>query len=111
MSLPEPTYGTYRPSRIRLVTIPDGATVSPAFDFGQDAALAIETAGTANYTIEALSGLGDTFIEVVTGLSATGNLISLDADELAKLYPFRTLRLKVDAAPIGDLDHAIHCKG
>jgi hypothetical protein len=111
MSLPEPTYGTYRPSRIRLVTIPDGATVSPPFDFGQDAVLAIETEGAATYTIEALSGLGSGWIEVVTGLSATGDLITLDADEVAKLYPFRTLRLKVDAAPTGDLLHAVHCKG
>ena len=111
MSLPEPTYGTYRPSRIRLVTIPDNTTTSDAFDYGKDAALAIETAGTANYTIEALSGLSSSWIEVVTGLSATGNLISLDADDLAKLYPFRTLRLKVDAAPTGDLAHAVHCKG
>ena len=111
MSLPEPTYGTYRPSRIRLVTIPSGATVSPPFDFGQDAVLAIETAGSGTYTIEALSGLGSGWIEVVTGLSATGNLITLDADEVAALYPFRTLRLKLASAASADVLHAIHCKG
>jgi hypothetical protein len=104
---------TYRPYVPQVVTIPDGSDVSPIIQFADKAALALEvaTGNTATFTIQARSILDKTeWLDVITGLEASGNLIFLDPEETVKLYPVGVIRLKIGSNASADMPIGIHMK-
>ena len=104
---------TYRPYTPQVVTIPNGSNVSPLIQFADKATLAleVETGNTATFTIQARSILDKTeWLDVITGKEASGNLIFLDADEQAKLYPIGAIRLKIGSNASADMPIGVHMK-
>jgi hypothetical protein len=104
---------TYRPYESVVVTIPNGSDVSPIIQFADKATVALEvaTGNNATFTIQARSILNKAnWIDVITGLEASGDMIFLDAEQIAKLYPVGAIRLKIGSNASADMPIGIHMK-
>jgi hypothetical protein len=104
---------TYRPYVPQVVTIPAGSDVSPIIQFADKATLALEvaTGNTATFTIQARSLLNKSnWLDVITGKTASGNLIFLTPDEQARLYAIGVIRLKINSNAVSDMPVGVHMK-
>ena len=104
---------TYRPYTPQVVTIPAGSAVSPLIQFADKATLAleVETGNSATFTIQARSILDKTeWLDVITGKTASGNLIFLAPDEQAQLYAMGVIRLKIGSNAVADMPVGVHMK-